>query len=122
MPVLRRGNRQEVSEYDAVACLRWWRERKLKTAETEKARKDRSIADINELRKAEMERRLVSRDQVEREGEAALRAVADGVRDFSRRLVLAGLIVSRDRQPEVDAMGDELLDRLTEWSKSLRRR
>ena len=59
MPVLIAGRRGSAGRYDAVPALAWWRVKKQGSADAEKARKDRSIADLNELSLARRREELV---------------------------------------------------------------
>ncbi len=71
LPVLHRGGvgggLERRSQYDAVACAQWVRAHRPGTfdAQKEKARRDRSTAELNELRLAERKKELVSAKDVE---------------------------------------------------------
>jgi hypothetical protein len=84
----------------------------------ERMRRDRSIADLNEIKKAEQERRLVPRDQVIREGHSYSATVRDRVRALPRRFLLAG-ILHTEHQGEGERICDEILDELVAWAEGL---
>src|SRR5262245_37113710 len=115
MPVLAAGRRGIAARYDAIKALGWWRVRKQGSAEAERARRDRTIADINEKRLAEIDRRLVPRAQVVREAVAYSRTLSERVIGLGRRLLLAG-IIGGDRLAEVEGICAETLEELCAWA------
>lgn len=52
MPTLTESRGGKLMAYDAVKALAWWRQKKQGSPEFERARKDRTQADLNELRLA----------------------------------------------------------------------
>ena len=111
MPVLAAGRRGLAGQYDAIACLTWWRVKKRESPERERMRRDASIADINGRRLAEMEGRVVPREQVIREVQAFTKTLAEHVMALGRRMVLLGIIPGA-RQPDVEAVCGEALEEM----------
>jgi phage terminase Nu1 subunit (DNA packaging protein) len=83
-----------------------------------RARRDRSQAELNELRLARERRALLPRDQVAREGQAFTKAVQAKLRALPRRLVQAGLVPA-DRAPAVAALVQEAQDEMARWTSML---
>jgi hypothetical protein len=79
-----------------------------------RARRDQSQAELNELRLAERKKELLPRDQVVREGRAAVIAVRAKLLAMPRRMVQAGHIPV-EKQPAVAAMIRETLEEMGRW-------
>jgi hypothetical protein len=79
-----------------------------------RARRDRSQADLNELRLLEARRELLKRETVVRDGKAFVAASRAKLLALPRRLVQAGL-VPLDQQPAVLDLVREALEEMARW-------
>jgi hypothetical protein len=79
-----------------------------------RSRRDLSQAELNELRLAERKNELLPRDQVVREGRAAILAVRAKLLAMPRRMAQAGYIPV-EKQPAVAAMIRETLEEMSRW-------
>jgi hypothetical protein len=116
------GSGRRSSTYDAYTIVRaYWahRERQLMDgAESPRDRRDRSQAELNELRVEKERRVLLPRDQVVREGQRFVKAVAAKLRALPSRLVRAGIIAAAV-QGAVEELIREALDEMSRWSNRL---
>jgi hypothetical protein len=110
------GGRQSV--YDAPAMVASYIahvERKLTGSnDTPRDRRDRSQAELNELRLARERGELLPRDQVVREGQAFVKATMAKLRALAPRLVRAGLIKRTD-EGAVAALVREAQEEMSRW-------
>jgi hypothetical protein len=83
-----------------------------------RARRDRSQADLNELRLKEASRSLLKRDQVIRDGRAFVAAAKAKLLALPRRLAQAGMI-ALEQQPAAADMVREALEEMARWRKSI---
>ncbi len=89
----------------------------LRGREPARERRDRSLAELNELRLQERRHELVPRDQVIREGQGVVKAVRARVLAMPRRLVQLGL-VSPDQERAVTAVSREACAEMATWATS----
>jgi phage terminase Nu1 subunit (DNA packaging protein) len=117
-----KGTGRRGSSYDAYALVAGYlahRERQLRgTVESSRDRRDRSTAELNELRLARERRAVLPRDQVVREGQAFVKAVMAKVRALPSRLVRAG-VVAPAAEPTVAALLREAADEMSRWKPEL---
>lgn len=117
-----KGTGRRGSSYDAYGLVSAYlahRERQLRgTVESSRDRRDRSQAELNELRLARERRALLPRDQVVREGQAFVKAVMATVRALPSRLVRAG-VVAPAAEPKVAALLREAADEMSRWQTEL---
>lgn len=118
LPVLHAGNRADGGDrYDAVAVLDWYRVHKLHAldAQAERAGRDRSFRELNEMRLARERGRLIPREQAESEGKSYSIAVKRHILALARRLVQKG-IIPREREAEVLAECRAALMEMARWT------
>jgi hypothetical protein len=84
-------------------------------AEDARARRDRSQAELNELRLAEHRKELLPRERVVIEGQAFAKALQAKLRALPRRMVQAG-IVTREHEPAAAALVREALEEISRWT------
>ncbi len=109
MPVVSRGGRGRESQYDAFACVAWWRQQGGGNAkEAAQIRRDESQAALNEQRLQERRKELVARDQVILAGQSYTKAWAAKVRAIPRRFVEAG-IITREQEAAAAAVCRDIL-------------
>lgn len=121
MPVLWRAPRGQSSRFDAAAVKSW--------RATVGDAPDRSATfSLSAAKARESERRtekleleiglkrgeLVHRDQVVREGQALVRALASKIRSLPKRAEHAG-VLERGQVPGLEAMCRELLEEISRW-------
>lgn len=115
MPVLTAGGRGRESEYDAVACLGWWRERQGKNA-LDKAKT--KLTDVNaqraELTLDKERGLLVKRDEVILAGQAFVKAWTAKLLTMPTRLRHIGAI-KQDQESGVAAFVREMLNEISSW-------
>jgi len=116
MPALHKGGRGRESQYDAAACVIWWREHRaqLNAKETAVTRAFTATAEEKELRVAKERRDLVPRADVVHAGQTYTRAWATEVRTLPRRLIERGL-VAREHEAAVTAMCRDILVEISGW-------
>ena len=114
MPTIEPGGPGVAGRYDAVACLAWWRVRKVGSLESDKARNQRAQADRTELQIAERKKQLVARVQVILEGQDYTKRVKARLLALARELVQRG-IVPKEREAEVRALVLEALAEMAGW-------
>jgi hypothetical protein len=90
----------------------------LQTVETPRDRKDRSQAELNELRLARERRELLPRDQVVREGVTFITAAVAKLRALPNHLVRAGLLAAEAEQKAAALVADALGE-LARWRTDL---
>lgn len=114
------GGRQSV--YDAPAMVAAYIahvERKLTGSnDTPRDRRDRSQAELNELRLARERSELLPRDQVVREGQAFIKAAMAKLRAIPPRLVRAGAI-ERSAEGTVTALIREAQEEIARWQNAI---
>lgn len=114
---IRRGRRGRPSIYDLAeivpAYIAYVTSQRSDAAEA-RARRDRSLADLNELRLAERRRKLLPRDQVVRDGVAIVTASRAKLLALPRRLSQAGL--PREYEPTATEIVREALEELSQMS------
>jgi hypothetical protein len=114
------GGRQSV--YDAVALVTSYmahRERLITgSLDTPRDRRDRSQAELNELRLSKERAELLPRDQVVREGLAYIKATMAKLRAIPPRLVRAGAI-AREAEPVVASLVREAQEEMARWQNLL---
>jgi hypothetical protein len=81
-------------------------------------RKDRSQAELNELRLARERREVLPRDQVVREGAAFIAAVQAKLRALPNALVRRGLLTAEAERPALEIV-HEMLGELARWRTEL---
>jgi phage terminase Nu1 subunit (DNA packaging protein) len=64
MPVVTRGRRGQAGEYDASACLKWYRQHKIGSLELERTRREKSQADLNEAKLARQRGQVIDVETV----------------------------------------------------------
>lgn len=80
-----------------------------------RARRDRSAAELNELKIAELRGALLPREDVVRDGQAFAKALQARLRGLPRRLAAAGL-VAREHEPAAAALVREALEEVSRWA------
>ena len=112
-----RGGR--ASRYDVMTLVpAYLRHRERKREESPRDRRDRSQAELNELRIDRERKLLLPREQVVREGQMQGKAVAAKLRAIPSRLERAGAIPAT-AQTIVDELIREALDEMSRWSNEL---
>lgn len=115
MPVVTKGGRGAESEYDAVECLAWQRERLGKNAkDAAQTRLYEANANLADIKIAQQRYELFPREQLVREGQAFVRAWQAMLRRLPRRFALAGLI-RRDQEPAAAEVVRDVLDEASRW-------
>jgi len=79
-----------------------------------RARRDRSAAELNELKIAELRGALLPREAVVRDGQAFSTALRAAVLALPRRLAQAGL-VAPDHEPAATALVREICEEIAGW-------
>ncbi|MFB3816125.1 MAG: hypothetical protein ACE147_00560 [Candidatus Methylomirabilales bacterium] len=118
-----RGSGRRPSEYDPFtivpAYLGYLKTGKTASGDREaRARRDRSQADLNELRLLEARKELLPRAQVVRDGKAFIVAAKAKLRALPRRMAQAGL-VTLEQQPAVADLIREALEEMARWRKGI---
>jgi hypothetical protein len=80
-----------------------------------RARRDRSAAELNELKIAELRGALLRREDVVADGQAFAKALQARLRGLPRRLVQAGL-VAREHEQAAAALVREALEEVSRWA------
>lgn len=115
MPVLDPGGRGKESQYDAVECLDWQRQRLGKNAkDLAQTRALTASAELNELKLAEQRGELFRRDEVIRDGLKYAMAWRAKVLGLARRLVQIGAI-PRESEARVKEGCRDLLIEISGW-------
>lgn len=115
MPVLEVGGRGKESQYNAVECLDWQRQRAGKNAkEAAQTRALTRSAELNELKLAQQRGELVPVDDVVREGQAFVLAWRAKVLTLARRMVQASAI-PRESEAAATQVCLELLEDISSW-------
>jgi hypothetical protein len=83
-----------------------------------RARRDRSLADLNELRLAQIKKTLLPRDQVVREGKTFVIAVRAKLLALPRRMVQLA-IIPVEKGPEVATLIRETLEEMSRWDEKI---
>ena len=115
MPVVTVGGHGKESEYDAVACLAWFREREgknaLRNAQTKlfEANAEKAQTQLQQARGA-----LVSRQEVILAGQAFVKAWSSKLLSLPPRLRNHGAI-SRDQEAGVAGLVREILTEISSW-------
>lgn len=119
---LQKGTGRRCSVYDGAAVVAAFlarQERQIRDSnESPRDRKDRSQAELNELRLDRERRLLLPRDQVVSEGQAYVTAVTAKLRSIPPRVVQAGLIDAA-LAPQVEEIVEEAISEMAGWSTSL---
>jgi hypothetical protein len=117
-----KGTGKRHSTYDAYALVHAfldYRTRQLQDSlEHPRDRKDRSQAELNELRLARERREVLPRDQVVRDGAGFIAAVTAKLRGLPNRFVQAGLLAPEAERPAVEIV-HEVLGELARWRTEL---
>jgi len=118
MPIVKQGGHGAESVYDAVACLKWYRQQIGKNAKDEAhTRALTASAKLNEL-KLERERGDVwPKDQIIREGQAFAKAWSAQVRSLPRRAAQLG-IVTPEKEPALTSLCRDVLTEISQWRTS----
>lgn len=115
MPVKNAGGRGKESEYDAVECLDWQRQRIGKNAkEAAQTALYTRNAELAQLKLDRERGELVSRDEVAQAGRAYTAAWRAKVLGLPRRFVQVGLIAKAD-EPTAMAECRDLLTAIADW-------
>lgn len=116
------GDGRRPSIYDAPAVVGAYlahRERQLTGSNmSPRDRKDRSQAELNELRLARERREVLPRERVVAEGQAYIKASVAKIRTMPSRMVRAGLIPPAS-EPAVVEILREAMDEMSRWNDSL---
>jgi hypothetical protein len=117
---VRAGRR--ASTFDGYAVVRAYlahRKRQLiGSNESPRDRRDKSQAELNELKLARERRTLLPREQVVQEGRSFVIAATAKIRALPRRLVQAGLI-ARTAEPDVAGLLSEAQQEIARWSSHI---
>ncbi len=115
MPVITRGGRGRESSYDAVECLKWWRQRLGKNKkEAAQTWTYETQAQLNELKIAVQEGELLPRDKILLAGQQQVKSWTAKIRVLPRQMVQAGLI-SGDLEQRVADLLRALLSEISSW-------
>lgn len=115
MPVKKAGGRGAESEYDAVACLEWLRERQgVSAKELAQAKSYGLDAELKQTKLEEMRGSLWSKEAITLAGVNLTKSWAAAVRSIPSRLTVAGLI-QRQQEPAVSSLLRDLLREITAW-------
>lgn len=118
MPVIERGGHGKEGAYNPSACFTWLRSRRGSGGkDAESAARTRSFAAsaaLNEMRLQKEMKELVPREQVEREGQAFVKALAAHVRALPSQLSQAG-VIPRDQESAVARVCKQLLAEIAGW-------
>lgn len=115
MPVVTVGGHGKESEYDAVACLAWWRDRQgknaLQNAQTElyKANAEKAKTQLEQARG-----QLVSRQEVVSAGQSFVKAWSAKLLSMPTRLRHIG-VITREQEGGVAALVREILTEIASW-------
>lgn len=115
MPVEVSGGRGKESQYDAVKCLDWQRQRIGKNAK--EAAQTRAItrqAELNELKLAQQRKELIPMEDVVKAGQVQVMAWRGKVLGLARRMVQTGAIPRTSEARAKEACRD-LLTEINEW-------
>ena len=116
MPTITTGGRGKESQYDAVACLEWWRARQGKNRkEAAQARAYEASASLNELKLQQESGALWPKEAIILAGQAVQKQWSTTVRALPRRMTHAG-IIGRQQEPAVAALCTDLLREIAAWS------
>lgn len=117
---LRAGRR--ASTFDGYALVPSYlahRERQLTGSnESPRDRRDKSQAELNELRLARERRELLPRDQVVADGRQFVVAAMAKIRQLPRKLAQAGLII-RENEPAAMTLTREAQEEISRWSSHI---
>ena len=118
MPVHASGRRGQESKYDAVACLKWWRETqgKLSAKEVAQTRAYEATAKLNELKLTVQMKDLLPRDQVIYEGQQYTKAWASQVRSLPRRARQAGVVTTAEDEAALVDLCRQILTEIAGWT------
>lgn len=115
MPVITRGGRGRESNYDAIECLEWWRQRLGKNKkEAAQTWTYETQAQLNELKIAVQEGELLPRDKILLAGQQQVKSWTAKIRALPRQMVQAGLI-SGDTEQRVTVLLRALLSEISSW-------
>lgn len=119
---LQKGTGRRCSVYDAAVIVAQYLERQQRqiaeSNELPRDRKDRSQAELNELRLSRERRLVLPREQVVQEGQAYITAVTAKLRSIPPRMVQAG-VVTGQQAPVVEDMVEEAISEMAGWSTAL---
>lgn len=116
------GTGRKQSTYDAAAVVASYlshREQKLTgSLDNPRDAKDRSQAELNQLRLARERRELLPRGQVISEGQSYVTAAVTKLRAVPSRLVSAG-VVAADRIQDAEEAVEEAVSEMARWTSAL---
>lgn len=118
MPVIDRGGHGKEGAYNPSACMTWLRSRRGSGGkDAESAARTRSFeatAALNEMRLKKEMKDLIPREQIEREGQAFVKALVAQVRALPSHLSQAG-VIPRDQEAAVARVCKQLLAEIASW-------
>ena len=117
-----RGSGRRPSQYDPFSITQAYiahvRSINMGADREARAQRDRSQAELNELRLKQQRKELLPRDQVVREGKAYIVAVRAKLLALPRRMTQAGLVPAERQVALVDLI-HEALEEMTQWRTQL---
>lgn len=118
MPCQAVGKRGQESTYDAVACMKWWREEygKLSAKEIAQTRAYEAQAKLNELKLDQQRAELLPRDRVISEGQAFVKGWTGQVRSLARRARQSGIITTADQEAALADLCRQILTEIAGWT------
>lgn len=115
MPVIDRGGHGKEGVYPPALAMKWVREKfPVNPKDLAVARNSEANAKLAELRLKERMLELVPRDQIEREGNALLAALAAEIRMLPSQLTQAG-VIQRDQEGAATKICRNLLSKISTW-------
>lgn len=116
MPVITRGGRGRESQYNAVECLDWWRQRQGKNAkEAAQTKTYETQAKLNELKIAIQEGVLLPKEDIVLAGQQQVKSWVAKIRALPRQMVQAG-IITVDTEPKVANLLRSALKEISDWN------
>lgn len=113
------GKRGKASTYDlAVVVPAYLRHQQNEKPEAPKDRRDRSQAELNELRLARERSLLLPREQVVSDGQAFVTAAVTKFRAVPPAAVQRGL-VAPEKAVQLEDLVEEAIDEMSRWSSAL---
>lgn len=118
MPAIERGGRGKPGSYDAIACLKWYRENKvgrnaLEIARTESARED---VILKRFKAGELARELVRVQEVRAMGQRFVKAWTALVRGLPKQARRAGVVETAEKEQQLAALCRRTLEEISRWS------
>lgn len=118
MPFIKKGGsgRGDQSQFDAVECLTWWRDRLPgpKEKETVQLEKMRLDIQLTQMKLDEQHGRLVSVDEVIRDGQTVAKGWMTELLALPRVAIQHG-VLAPDQEPALAALCRDIAERIATW-------